>query len=230
VPTVLLVRHGRTRANADGVLAGRTPGVLLDDTGRRQALTLRTRLRGARLDAVISSPLERCVQTAALALPSEANGPLHDERVGECHYGDWTGRTLASLAAEPLWRVVQNHPSAASFPGGESLRSMQARAVEAVRDWNERLGDDGVYAVFSHGDVIKAILADALGMHLDLFQRLVVDPCSVSIVHYRSERAFVERMNDRTGMLATIGARPPEGSERGRDSDAAVGGGAGGQD
>lgn len=227
MPTVLLIRHGRTTANAGGILAGWAPGVLLDGTGREQALELRQRLAGGRLDAVISSPLERCLQTAALALPWEANGPVHDDRVGECRYGEWTGRALTSLSKEPLWRVVQSHPSAAVFPGGESLRAMQSRAVDAVREWNVRLGDDAVYAVFSHGDVIKAILADALGLHLDQFQRLIVDPCSVSVVHYAPERAFVERMNDRSGSLTRVGRRPAAVAGEKQSSDAVVGGGAG---
>ena len=227
MPTVLLVRHGRTRANADGVLAGWTPGVDLDEKGQEQARALSTRLAEVPLAAVVTSPLERTRRTAELMLDGR-EVPTHvDERVGECRYGDWTGRPLKELAKEPLWKVVQGHPSAALFPGGEAMAEMQHRAVTAVREWNDRLGADSVYAVVSHGDVIKAILADALGMHLDQFQRLRVDPCSVSVVDYTPLRPFVERTNDTGGSLA--GLRPPPKSRRGRrrSSDAAVGGGAG---
>jgi probable phosphomutase (TIGR03848 family) len=233
--TVLLIRHGRTKANADGVLAGWTPGVVLDDTGSTQARELAARLAIVPLTAVVTSPLERTRETTTLMLEGrESAVPVHvDERVGECRYGDWTGGTLKTLAKEPMWKVVQAHPSAAVFPGaeGESMAHMQHRAVTAVRDWNERLGADAVYAVVSHGDVIKAILADALGMHLDQFQRLRVDPCSVSIVDYTPLRPFVARTNDVGGSLAGLKAPPGKGRRAGsrsrRSSDAVVGGGAG---
>src|SRR5439155_6881152 len=114
--------------------------------------------------ALLTSPLERCQETAQ-ALARDGVQPQVDERFLEVGYGDWTGRPLKELVREPLWKVVQQHPSAAHFPGGESLAATQARSVAAVRDWNARLGDAATYAVCSHGDVIKAILADALGPH-----------------------------------------------------------------
>lgn len=228
--TVLLIRHGRTKANADGVLAGWTPGVALDDKGREQARTLGSRLADVPLAAVVASPLERTQETAELMLDGRSDAVARhvDERVGECHYGDWTGGAIKDLAKDPMWKVVQSHPSAAVFPGadGESLASMQHRAVSAIREWNDRLGPDAVYGVVSHGDVIKAILADALGMHLDQFQRLMVDPCSVSVVHYTQLRPFVVRTNDTGSDLS--GLRPPPKRRRRRSSsDAAVGGGSG---
>lgn len=227
--TVLLIRHGRTKANADGLLAGWTPGVMLDEAGQKQAIALGERMAGLPLAAVVSSPLERTLQTTSVMLrAARLATPVHeDSRVGECHYGDWTGASLKTLAKDPMWKVVQGHPSAAVFPGpdGESMAQMQARAVSAVRSWNERLGEDALYAVVSHGDVIKAILADAMGMHLDQFQRIVVNPCSVSVVNYTSLRPFIERTNDTGGSLA--GLLPKKASKRARTSDAAVGGGAG---
>ncbi|MBI1350877.1 MAG: MSMEG_4193 family putative phosphomutase [Actinomycetales bacterium] len=224
---VLLVRHGRTSANAGGVLAGWTPGVTLDETGRAQAGALAARLGEVPLSFVVTSPLERTRETAGLMLGDRKVEVHVDERVGECRYGDWTGGELKTLAKDPLWKVVQAHPSAAVFPGpdGESMAGMQHRAVAAVREWNTRAGDDGVYAVVSHGDVIKAILADALGMHLDQFQRIRVDPASVSVIDYTPLRPFVERTNDTGGSLA--GLRPPKKRRRRGRSDAAVGGGAG---
>lgn len=228
--TVLLVRHGRTKANADGVLAGWTPGVDLDEHGREQAQALGARLLPVPLAAVVASPLERTQQTADLLLAARPEPVARhvDERLGECRYGDWTGQTLKALAKEPMWKVVQAHPSAAVFPGpdGESMADMQHRAVAAVRDWNAQLGPDAVYAVVSHGDVIKAVLADALGLHLDQFQRIRVDPCSVSVVDYTPLRPFVTRTNDTGGSLASL-APQPKGRRRRRSSDAAVGGGAG---
>lgn len=227
--TVLLVRHGRTKANAEGVLAGWTPGVVLDEAGENQARALAERLAVVPLTAVVTSPLERTRQTADLMVAGrERPVPVHvDERVGECRYGDWTGGALKDLAKDPMWKVVQAHPSAAVFPGdeGEAMAHMQHRAVSAVREWNERLGGEAVYAVVSHGDVIKAILADALGMHLDQFQRLRVDPCSVSVVDYTPLRPFVGRTNDVGGSLA--GLVPAPRKRRRRSSDAVVGGGAG---
>ena len=232
MPTVLLVRHGRTTANASGVLAGWTPGVHLDDAGVAQAAATGARLAPVPLAAVVTSPLERTRETAEHLLTGRAPAPpLHlDDRVGECHYGDWTNRELKTLAKDPLWKVVQGHPSAAVFPGGEGLAQMSARAVAAVREWNARIagehGPDAVYAVVSHGDVIKAVLADALGSHLDSFQRIAVDPASVSVVRYTDLRPFVLRVNDTGGDVA--GLIPPRRKGRRRpSSDAVVGGGAG---
>lgn len=226
MPTVLLVRHGRTAANAQGVLAGWTPGVSLDDRGRQQAADLADRLREVPLAGAVVSPLERTRETADILLAGRSDvSQHHDARLGECDYGDWTGRALTSLAKEPLWKVVQGHPSAAAFPGGETMMAMQHRAVSAIREWNAAW-EDASYVVVSHGDVIKAILADALGMHLDQFQRIRVDPCSLSVVEYTTTRPFVVRLNDTGG--GTEALRPPKRARRGRrSSDAAVGGGAG---
>ena len=227
--TVLLVRHGLTTATGT-TLSGHTPGYHLDERGHTQATELARRLRPIPLAAVVTSPLERCRETAAALIGGRAGLDAQiDDRVVEVHYGDWTGRPLKELARQPLWKVVQQHPSAAVFPGpdGESLAATQARAVAAIRDWNTRLGPQATYAVCSHGDVIKAILADALGMHLDLFQRIVVNPCSVSVVTYTDTRPFVVRVNDNGASVADL--LPPTRRRRSRraSSDAVVGGGAG---
>jgi probable phosphomutase (TIGR03848 family) len=230
VATLLLLRHGRTTSNLGGTLAGHQP-VELDDVGRAQAAAVGQRLAGLPLAAVVSSPLIRCRQTLALALP-EASSTV-DERLTECGYGAWEGHPLKQLAKDPLWKVVQLHPAAARFPAGESIAEMSARAVAAVRDWDDRVtgqaGPDALWLACTHGDVIKAITADALGMHLDLFQRLVADPASLTVVRYTVTRPFVLRLNDTGAALATL--VPPKRRRRRRaerDSDAPVGGGAGG--
>lgn len=231
--TVLLVRHGRTTANASGVLAGRTPGVELDERGQAQAAALAKRLVKVPLAAVVSSPLERTRQTAEALLTGREDTPLHiDASLTECDYGDWSGRELKTLFEESLWRTVQIHPAAAAFPGGEAMAAMSARAVTAIRQWNAQLGEDATYAVVSHGDVIKAIIADALGMHLDLFQRLQVDPCSISVINYTETRPFILRLNDTGGDTGAL--KPPTrrtkrtpARARAKEGDAQVGGGAG---
>ncbi|GHH71200.1 phosphatase [Streptosporangium violaceochromogenes] len=226
----MLARHGLTDLTGP-VLAGWTPGVHLSAAGRAQAEALAARLASLELDAIVSSPLERCRETALAVAAGRRREVLVDERFGECRYGDWTGRPLGELTEDPLWPVVQNHPSAATFPGGESLPAVQHRAVGAVREWNERLGPGAVYLVCSHGDVIKAVVADALGLHLDQFQRITADPASLTAIRYTPLRPFVLRLNDLGGEVA--GLRPAEGPGEGdgrenpAGSDAAVGGGAG---
>lgn len=236
----ILLRHGRTRANADGTLAGWTPGVGLDEKGLEQARRVGERLAGTALAAVVSSPLQRCAETAAAvvaAQPADRAVARHTEdRLGEARYGAWTGRPLAELAQEALWRQVQDQPSQVTFPPHEdfeheAMADMQARAVAAVTEWDARLeaehGPGAVWVAVSHGDVIKALLAHSLATSLDDFQRIVVDPASLSIVHRTSTRPFVLRTNDTgsdpvdlAGLVAGIAAA-------GASSDAEVGGGAG---
>lgn len=228
--TLILVRHGRSTANTAGVLAGWTPGVFLDERGAAQAAALPERLADVPIAAAVSSPLERCLQTMQPLLDARPGLELQtDERIGECHYGDWSGRKLAELADEPLMEVVQQHPSAAAFPGGESMRAMQARAVDAVREWNARIdaahGEDAAYVMCSHGDIIKSLVADALGMHLDLFQRVHVEPCSVTAIRYTRTRPFLLRLGD-TGDFGSLAPRG-NGGGSGGGGTGVVGGGAG---
>lgn len=230
MPTLILVRHGRSTANTAGVLAGRTPGVALDERGAAQAAALPARLAALPLAAAVSSPLQRCRETLEPLLAARPDLPLHvEDRISECDYGDWSGRKLAELNDEPLMTVVQQHPSGAAFPGGESMRAMQSRAVDAVREWNARIeaehGENAAYVMCSHGDIIKSLVADALGMHLDLFQRVHADPCSVTAIRYTRLRPFLLRLGD-TGDLAGLAPREP-GPDSGAAGDAAVGGGAG---
>jgi probable phosphomutase (TIGR03848 family) len=249
VTTVLLVRHGLT-ASTGQLLTGWTPGVGLDDRGRAQARALGERVAPVPLDAIVCSPLDRCRQTvdgilAARVTPSGTDAPsgdagpagpgaqpnpVIDDAVGECKYGDWTGKPLKELEKDPLWPVVQAHPSAVRFPGeaGESMLDMQHRAVAAIRAWNERLGKDATYMVCSHGDVIKAIVADALGLHLDQCQRIVADPASLTVIRYTTLRPFLLRLNDTGGGVDDLLPRPVAPGEEGKtESDAVIGGGAG---
>ncbi|WP_433292743.1 histidine phosphatase family protein [Actinoplanes sp. CA-030573] len=221
--TVLLLRHGRTTANATGELAGRRP-VDLDDAGVGQASKAGERLRALPLAAVVSSPLKRCRKTLELALPDAE--VVEDDGLIECGYGDWEGRPLKELAKEDLWPVVQQHPSAAVFPHGEAMADMSARAIASVRRWDARVteehGPEALWLACSHGDVIKAIIADALGLHLDQFQRIAVDPASISVIRYTPTRPFVVRVNEGGDLASLV---PPKAETTG--SDAAVGGGAG---
>lgn len=226
VTTLLLARHGLTDLTGP-VLAGRTPGVHLSDAGRAQAAALAGRIAGVGLDAIVSSPLERCRETAQAVSDGRALDVQIDERFIECGYGSWTGRPLKELAQDPLWQVVQAHPSAATFPDGESLAGMQHRAVAAVRDWNRRLGEKGVYLVCSHGDVIKAIVADALGLHLDQFQRITADPAALTVIRYAPLRPFILRLNDMGELRLSEDSEEKDGGENITGSDAAVGGGSG---
>ncbi len=229
--TVILVRHGRSTANTQQVLAGRSGGVSLDEQGRDQAVATASRLAGVTLARIVTSPLERCRQTAKALAADHPDVPVATDRgLVEVDYGDWTGRPLRELGKEPLWKTVQAHPSGASFPGGESMAGMTARVVAAVRRLDAEItaehGDEAVWVAVSHGDPIKAVLADALGMHLDAFQRIVVDPASVSVVRYSPLRPFVLMSNTHAGPLVHLNPPPRKGRRRTR-SDADVGGGAG---
>lgn len=226
--TVILIRHGRTTANASGVLAGRTAGVKLDATGRGQAARTGERLSTVSLVGIVTSPLERCRQTSRIILDLQSGSPVTpiENGITECDYGQWQGRTLSDLATEPLWSLVQAQPSAVVFPGGESMAAMQARSVAAIRRHDAAFealhGPSAVWAAVSHGDIIKSVLADALGMHLDLFQRININPASISIVRYGVDRPYVVSSNTDAGDLSWLRSSTPA-------TGADIGGGAGPQ-
>ncbi|HET9255639.1 MAG TPA: histidine phosphatase family protein [Pseudonocardiaceae bacterium] len=228
--TVILLRHGRSTANTAGVLAGRTAGVGLDEHGQAQAQALVERLALVPLAAAVSSPLQRCQETVAPLARARQLEVSIDERFAEMDYGEWTGRELRALAREPLWKVVQAHPSGVVFPGGEAMAAMQARAVAAVREWDAKLaaehGPQVLWLVCTHGDLIKAVLADALGMHLDGFQRIVAAPISISAVTYTETRPFVQRINDCEDDLRSL-VPPKRRRKRRPSSDATPGGSTG---
>jgi probable phosphoglycerate mutase len=220
--TVVLVRHGLTKLTGP-VLAGWTPDLHLDERGEKQAAAVAERLRPVTFDALVSSPLDRCLDTIGAIAEGRPQSVQVEDRLGECRYGDWTGKPLKELAKDPLWKVVQQHPSAAVFPGpeGEPLRETQNRAVAAVRDWNDKLGPSATWLACSHGDVIKAIVADALGLHLDQFQRIHVGPASLTVIRYRGHATSVERVNDLGGSVAEL--LPPKRRPRRTRSTPAAG-------
>ena len=232
--TVILLRHGRSASNTAGVLAGRSEGVDLDDKGREQAAGLIDRIGELPIRAVVCSPMLRCRRTVEPLAQALGLEPVVDDRLSEVDYGQWTGRKIGELAKEPLWAVVQAHPSAAVFPGGEGLAQVQARAVAAVREHDRRLageyggeqGGDALWLACTHGDVIKAVIADALGTHLDSFQRISVDPGSASVIRYTQLRPFVLHVNH-TGARLTSALSAPSPKAEERPGDAVVGGSTG---
>jgi probable phosphomutase (TIGR03848 family) len=212
---LLLLRHAVTE-HTGAVLSGWMPGLHLSEEGRRQADGLAGRLGPVPLDAVYASPLERCQETAAVVAEAKGLKLQTLEGVIEVGYGDWTGRTLKELAKEPLWKVVQATPSAARFPDGESIFEMQARSVQAVERLREAHPKQTV-AVCSHADVIKALTCHYLGMHLDLFQRVVVSPASVTAIAF-GPVPYLVRLND-TGGNADLA--PPKRARRRKRGEAA---------
>ena len=179
---LLLVRHGETPTTGR-VLPGRAPGLHLSERGRSQAEIVAERLAGLPIDAIYASPLERTSETAEPTAARLGLSVNHDDGLVECDFGEWTGAALADLAALPQWRTVQHTPSSFRFPGGESFTQMQARMVGALEDLRAA-HQGGVVVCFSHADPIKAAVAHALGTHLDLFQRIVISPASVSAISY----------------------------------------------
>ncbi|MDQ2846274.1 MAG: MSMEG_4193 family putative phosphomutase [Actinomycetota bacterium] len=225
---MVLLRHARSTANAKGVLAGRSEGVELDEGGVTQAEALVHRLAEVPIARLVSSPVLRCLRTLAPLAGARGLPIEQDEGLAEVDYGDWTGRPLSGLGGEPLWRTVQAHPSAVVFPGGEGLAAVAARAVATVRRLADSTEGDSALLICSHGDVIKSILADALGMHLDQFQRISVGPASISVVRYTEHRPFVELLGE-TGSLAGIvpSPAPDTDSSTATSSDAVPGGATG---
>jgi probable phosphoglycerate mutase len=198
--TVLLVRHGQNDWVGEHKLAGWTPGVHLNAYGREQATALGKRLAKAQVElaAVYSSPLERTLETAHLIM-AELKAPEpplhHNPGIGEVEYGSWTAEKIKDLAQDPRWQTVQFHPSGMTFPGGESMYHMQSRAVSEInRLAQQHLGQ--TILLVSHADVIKSVIAHYLGVHLDLFQRIMVSPASVSTISFTPLRPIIHHIND----------------------------------
>jgi len=196
---LVLIRHAHSEANAKGILSGRLPNVKLSEKGVEQSLRLAKRLGSFPVKQLRVSPMGRCQETITPWLKtmnaSLKDSLIIDENLNEVDYGSWSGKKLAALSAHKLWKTVQNNPSAMYFPAGEGLAHMQQRAMSSVHASVSARGK-GAAVVVSHGDVIKAIVASALGMHLDDFQRIVIDPASVTILDYSSSNARIIMLND----------------------------------
>lgn len=202
---VVLIRHAHSVANGSGILAGRSQGVSLSPTGRKQAQELAKRLGEIPIKSLLSSPLERCEQTISpwlkkIAVSNSRLAIQFDQDLSEVDYGAWTGRKLRTLSKESLWKTVQETPSKVTFPEGEGIGAMQERAMRALHRGLEKRGKGHVILV-SHGDVLKSLIASALNMHLDEFQRIVIDPASVSILDYSSPKPRLILMNDSRSRL-----------------------------
>ena len=200
---MLFVRHGRTPTTG-ATLPGRAAGLHLADAGREQAEAVAARLGELeRIDAVYASPLERTRETAAPIAKARHLRVRSERGLLECDFGDWTGKPLKNLMKLPEWRTVQRYPSGFRFPGGESFVEMQARMTTTVARLVER-HRGGMLVAVSHADPIKAVVADALGTHLDLFQRIVISPCSVTVVAYSDGGPTVLAVNHTTGSIAEL--------------------------
>ena len=200
---VLLVRHALTRTTG-AVLQGRAPGVHLSDDGRRQADGVAGRLAAfPKIGAVYASPLERARETAAPIARARGCAVRIERELTELDVGAWTGRSLKRLSRKPEWQAVQRHPSGFRFPGGESFVEMQTRIVGALARVVER-HPASVVVVVSHADPIKAVVAHAIGAHLDLFQRIAIAPASITAIVYRSEGPLVLTLNSMDGDLAGL--------------------------
>ncbi len=202
---LVLARHAVT-AQTGPMLSGRAPGIDLSDDGRRQAAALGERLAGLPVSTVYASPIERTTQTAQAVAARHGLTVQALDGVLEADYGEWTGQKLSDLAKTDLWTVVQRTPSRASFPQGESLAAMQARMVAAL-DAVVAAHPGELVVVVSHADPIKAAIAHYTGVHLDLFQRIVVSPASVTAFAFGAHGVAMLKCND-TGVLDEL--KPPE--------------------
>jgi len=205
---LVLIRHAHSESNASGVLSGRLPNIHLSEKGRKQAENLATRLGLFPVSEVRVSPMERCEETIQPWLQMHEKkdakpNVITDHAVNEVDYGLWSGKKLISLSRKREWKTVQESPSRMYFPNGEGIAAMQSRAMATVHDL-AKLPSNKVAMIISHGDVIKSILASALGMHLDEFQRIIVDPASVSIIEYSSVKPRVLLINDSRAVVTDL--------------------------
>lgn len=193
--TLLFIRHGENEWTASHKLAGRTPGVHLNEVGRQQAAALGRRLAKVELQAIYASPLERTVETAQAIAQHQAVEVQTHEGLLEVDYGEWTGKKIKKLAKDPAWPVIQFYPSGAGFPKGETMYGMQTRFVAEVNKLVAKHPGQTI-AVVGHADLIKAAVAHYLGMHFDLFQRLVISTTSITTISFTPMGPRVICVND----------------------------------
>ena len=204
MPKIVLIRHAHSTANAAGVLSGQIPNVHLSKSGQEQAERLAERLGKLTISQVQVSPMDRCTETLAPWLSKYGKNVtvLTEPNLIEVDYGKWSGKKLSTLSRAKLWRKVQGQPSAVTFPEGESLAQMQVRAMKTVHDFFA--SDLELTIMVSHGDVIKAIVASSMGMHLDDFQRIVIDPASITILESNGGAIRLTRLNDSDSTVSEL--------------------------
>lgn len=219
--TIYLLRHGRTPANEKGILAGRTKGIFLDDLGILQAQEVAKKLHDIEFKKIIVSPMERCQQTAKIILAGleKSIKPVIESGINECNYGDWSNKKLSVLRKKPLWKTVQEKPSLVQFPNGERMEEMLLRTKSTILETASKLKPIENLLVVSHGDPIRTFVADCLGIHLDNFQRITIDPCSISIIKVENNSVQVVSINNR------VNVKQPQKKRKRFGSD--LGGGAG---
>ena len=210
---LVLIRHAHSEANAAGILSGRLPNVHLSEKGIAQSEHLAVRLGNFPVANLRISPMERCFETISpwidsIVLPNNPRfEPTIDQELTEVDYGSWSGKKLAVLSKNRLWKTVQESPSRMYFPKGEGIAQMQSRAMKSVHDAVSSKAK-GSAVLVSHGDVIKSIVASALGMHLDEFQRIVIDPASISILDYSTTKPQVLLLNDSRSVITELLVAP----------------------
>jgi probable phosphoglycerate mutase len=206
---LVLIRHAHSQSNASGVLSGRLPNIHLSEKGIRQSQQLSERLGNFAVAQLRVSPMERCFETISpwlndVVLKNSPDfEPIIDPSLNEVDYGDWSGKKLITLARKKEWRTVQESPSRMYFPGGEGIAQMQSRAMSVVHEL-AKLPDSKTAVIVSHGDVIKSIVASALGTHLDEFQRIIIDPASVSVLDYSGIKPRVLLLNDTRAVVTDL--------------------------
>ena len=210
---LVLIRHAHSEANAAGILSGRLPNVHLSEKGLAQSEQLAVRLGNFPVSNLRISPMERCFETISpwinsIVMPNNPRfEPIIDEELTEVDYGLWSGKKLSILSKNKLWKTVQESPSRMYFPKGEGIAQMQSRAMTSVHQAVSSKAK-GAAVIVSHGDVIKSMVASALGMHLDEFQRIVIDPASISIVDFSTTKPRILLLNDSRAVVTDLLVAP----------------------
>ena len=210
---LVLIRHAHSESNASGVLSGRTPNVHLSSKGVKQAEDLAVRLGAFPIAQMRVSPMERCSETIQpwindyVLKANPSFKPAIEDAVNEVDYGTWSGKKLSALSRKSEWKTVQESPSRMYFPNGEGIAAMQARAMKTVHELAQ-LPSNKVAVIVSHGDVIKSIVASALGLHLDEFQRIIIDPASVSVIDYSTIKPRILLLNDTRAVVTDLLSAP----------------------
>ena len=204
---LVFLRHAHSMANEQGVLSGRLPGISLSKSGFAQAESLVERLGASSFDEILVSPMERCSQTISPWLQSKYSGGVGEYRLednlNEVDYGLWSGRKLSKLSKDPLWKVIQSTPSKVQFPEGERIRAAQKRALTSIHEAHAKK-KSGAYLFVSHGDIIKSTIAALIGLQLDSFQNLIVNPASLTVIDFDGSSGRLLSYNDTFSCIAPL--------------------------